>query len=160
MKPMNQKGFSLVELLMVVAIIGIATAVAIPYLTRYTQNNNLRNAARAISGDFFEYKSKATAEYRLYRMTFSIANNNYTIEQCTATGSTCTAGYANVVTKEISSFGSGITFDGGGTTVTQYIFQTRGTVTNGTLRLINNRGSTAAITTNITGKTYVQYSIQ
>lgn len=160
MKLMDQKGFSLVELMMVVAIVVIAAAVALPYLTRYTQNNNLRNAARAISGDFFEYKSRAIAEYKRYRITFDTANDNYTIEQCTATGATCAA-YSTVDTKAMSGFGTGIDITaagfGGNPTIN---FQTRGTTEAGSVTVQNSRGSTATITTNITGKTYVQYVIQ
>lgn len=159
MKLRNQKGFSLVELLMVVAIVAIAAGVAIPYLTRYTQNNNLRNAARAISGDFFEYKSKATAESRMYSITFNVAGGTYTIAQCNATGSACAAYTDLLPTKNLTSFGSGITFDAGSTTTTVYTFQTRGTVTMGTVAVQNSRGSTATITTNITGKTYVQFNM-
>jgi Tfp pilus assembly protein FimT len=134
-------------------------AIAIPQLQNYATNSRLKSAARDIMGDFFLYKERAISENRMYRIIFNVGANNYTIEQCNATGSSCAA-WTVIQTKTPASFGSNISINGPGTTVTTYIFQPRGTVTNGTLRLINNRNSTATITINITGKVSVQFNMQ
>ncbi|MDI6727736.1 MAG: prepilin-type N-terminal cleavage/methylation domain-containing protein [Thermodesulfovibrionales bacterium] len=151
MKYRGQEGFSLVELLVTIGIIAVVAAIAIPQLQSYATNSRLKSAARDVMGDIFLYKERAIAENRQYRITFNIGGNTYTIEQPPGT---------IIQTKTPTTFGNDIRISNVGTTETVYTFQTRGTVNAGTVVLINDRGSTATITTNITGRTSVQFNLQ
>lgn len=160
MKHIGQKGYSLVEALVVIAIIGIVAAIAIPQLQRYATNNNLKSAARDIMGDFFIYKERAISENRMYRINFNVAANNYTIEQCSTAGSLCAA-YTVIQAKSPTTFGNDIRIIDAAFGVNSTInFQTRGTTEAGNVVLTNSRGSTATITTNITGRAGVQFNLQ
>lgn len=150
MKIKEQKGFSLVELMIVVAILAILGAIAVPSFQRYAIDSDLKSAARDIQGDFFLYKERAIAENRQYAIAFNVGANNYTINDTPS------------ITKTPSSFRSDISLTGttGGSPIGTYEIQPRGTVAPGTISLINSRNSTATITINITGKTYVQFNMQ
>ena len=93
MKKMNKKGFTLAELLIVLAIMAILIAIAIPVFSaqlekaRHSVDNNAARSA----------KSLAEAHYMLDHVggdwkaasiscTFSEDNGNLSIKQCTATG--------------------------------------------------------------------------
>jgi prepilin-type N-terminal cleavage/methylation domain-containing protein len=147
-------GFSLVELLVVIALIAVVSAFAIPTWQRYTANANLKTAAREVMADFSNAKQQAVAEnLDFYRLTFNVAGNNYALSR-TDTGVT-------LWTKSLASFGNGIlivsvNFSGGSVVS----LRNRGTVSNGNLTLRNGLGSTAKITVNITGRTYVEYTLQ
>ncbi|MEW6740476.1 MAG: pilus assembly FimT family protein [Nitrospirota bacterium] len=162
MKHIGQKGFSLVELLVTIGIIAVVAAIAIPQLQRYATNSRLKSAARDIMGDVFLYKERAIAENRMYRIAFNIdPANTYTIEQCNNTGSSCTAGYSVIQMKTPTTFGNDIRITnaafGANSTIN---LQTRGTTEAGNVALTNGRNSTATITTNITGRTSVQFNLQ
>ncbi len=152
----RKKGFSLTELMVVIGIFAVVTAMAVPALNHYSANTNLRTAARAIASDIFMVKEKAISEDRQYRITYNAATGSYTIEQGTHSGTPYTTIQVKSVTAAASDAKiSAITFLN-----QQIVFQTRGTVTSGNLTLANRLGSTATITVNTVGRTYVQFSMQ
>jgi prepilin-type N-terminal cleavage/methylation domain-containing protein len=155
MKKMSiPKGFSLIELIIVIALISIVSAIAVPMWQRYTANTDLRAAAREVMADLANAKQQAVEEnLDVYRLTFNVAGNSYTLSR-TDTGVTSW-------TKSVASLGKGVLIGnvnfGGGSAAS---FQKRGTASMGNLTLRNGLGSTATITVNITGKSHVDYTMQ
>ncbi|GAB6270040.1 MAG: type II secretion system protein [Smithella sp.] len=147
------KGYTLVELCIVLALLAIMSTLAIPAWKNYSSNINLKTAAREVMSDLLNARQRAIEEnINTYRLTFNVANNNYTLSR-TDTGIT-------YWTKPLTSYGNGISIQSvnfnNGSTVS---FQRRGTVTMGNLVLTNLIGSTATITVQITARTYVQYNM-
>jgi len=150
------KGFSLIELLIGLAILGILAGLASLSLHRYNMNRNLQTAARDIASDFAICRQRTVAEMRRYRIVFTVDPYNassYTIQRGTATGEP----YVTIATKSPAAFGPDIRiYDAnfGGNTSSN--FYSRGTVEPGSVKLRNSRGSTAVVTVNWAGKTYVE----
>jgi prepilin-type N-terminal cleavage/methylation domain-containing protein len=147
----SKKGFTLVELIITIALVAIIGAIMGLNLHAYTLNRNLKSAARAITSDFFHCKGKAISENTRYQIDFDVANGSYTIQP----------GTPAAVTKHLSEFGPDIEFVnasfGKGHTIH---FYTRGTAAPGNINLKNSRQSNATIKVNITGRTHVAFDIQ
>jgi len=149
-------GFSLVELMIVIALIGILASISSYAWIRYVSNANLRSAARDLASDINAMKSMAVSKTdTTYTIDFNQTSNTYTM---------------NGTTVQIKSLapteqGHGSTYifslPGGGATYT-LTFLSRGTLSppSGTIELRNNRASWARITFNTTGKTYVTFGMQ
>jgi prepilin-type N-terminal cleavage/methylation domain-containing protein len=148
------RGFSLIELIIALALVALAAGIAVPQFQRYAANNDLKTAARDVSADFFNVRQMTVDNNaNVHNLTFDVDANNYSLFR----NGVIVAGWP----KSLSSFGNGIRLDsvnfGGGSVVN---FQGRGTVSMGNLRLVNRIGSAATITVNSTGRTYVQFVMQ
>jgi prepilin-type N-terminal cleavage/methylation domain-containing protein len=149
----QQKGFTLIELIIVMGIMGILATIAVPTFQNYIRNQNLKTAARGITSDFFATRERALSENVRYRITFDQAGNSYTIARGTAAG----APYVDQQTKLMTSYAPYIKVD-----ADQVVyFQTRGTVTacNFTISTTVN-GSVANIIVNFPSRTYATFTLQ
>ena len=165
----NCRGFTLIELIITLTLIVIVASIAVASFQRLAVNSSLKTAARDVASDFAQLKERAISGdrdannpgnivIRMYRISLNVAGNSYQLQQCNNEGSPC-GGWTTIQNKNLSAYANDIIF-GAGTAPPNYDFQTRGTVTNGTIVLRNGRNSTGTITINIAGRTNVKFTLQ
>jgi prepilin-type N-terminal cleavage/methylation domain-containing protein len=157
------QGFTLMELLIVMAIISVVGVIASYNWNHYVRNTELRTFARELTSDIAKLKQTAIKEELCYQITIHTASNgnNYTIER--GNSANCAAAAFTVLeTKSPASLGLRGGLDINSTTYgsDDIEFQTRGTISPGSVVMQSSTGSNATITSNVTGKTYVQYNMR
>lgn len=151
-------GFSLVELIITLVLLGIVMAIAVPSYRGWVDNSNLKGAGRMISSDFYDTRARAMAENRVYTITYNPdPTNTYRIQAAAANGLA-----AVDETRTFAEYGtvlmSGV--NGGAAAVT-ITMQPRGSAAPAaTIGLTNIRNSTGTVTVLMTGRAHVTYSMQ
>ena len=146
-KPMNKKGVTLIELVVVFVIIAIGAALLVPNIGAWLPNYRLRSATRDIVSTMRTAQMKAVSTNTQYRVDFNVGGNNYVLRYQT------TAGFVNEGVTQ--SLPTGVTFIGavfsGG--VSWAVFNTDSRSSAGTVTLQNTKGTQRNITlTSATGR--------
>jgi len=75
----NNTGFTLAELMITIAIIGIISAIAIPNMIGWVPKYRLQNAASDLRGELQATRFRAIKENREFAIFFDTANNRYQV---------------------------------------------------------------------------------
>ena len=73
----GQRGFTLVEVMIVVAIIGIFAAIALPNFLSWLPNIRLKAAARDLYSNMHKTRTEAVKTNHDWAIVFDTANNRY-----------------------------------------------------------------------------------
>ena len=152
---MSNKGVTLIELMIVIGIIGVLSAVSLYSWLGYQNNVNLKTAAGEVMSDIASCKQRSVSEGIRYRLTFSAGGNSYTIAADPFTT-------ALTQTKLLTGFGAGLSTISTTFTMGQLTFLSRGTLSGigGNVKLGISRGSEAKITVYVTGRTNVSFTMR
>ena len=129
-----QKGFTLMELMIVLALMAIMAAIAIPNYRSYMTQNRLNGAARMVMTDLMQARSLAATENVRFKVT--ISGNTYTMSRIESD---------NSETQRLSRNIQDEYFDVTMTSNQNFVFQTNGTAAAGTVTLTNPRGTRSVV---------------
>ncbi|MBE9610788.1 GspH/FimT family pseudopilin [Chitinilyticum piscinae] len=111
---MRQSGFTLIEMMVTVAVLGIALAIAVPNLSDFIARTHLKGVADNLAQDLVYARSEAARQNKTVQLSMSdgasscygLTTNNTTDCTCTITDA-ATSGYCEL--RQAGSFPSGIT---------------------------------------------------
>lgn len=109
-----QSGFSLIELIVTIVVLGISLAIAVPSFQAWLQNSQIRNAAESIQNGL--QRARAEAVTRNTSVEFVLGNNSAWIVRLPGSTSaldsrTSNEGSSNVIRTVIPATASTVTFN-------------------------------------------------
>jgi prepilin-type N-terminal cleavage/methylation domain-containing protein len=151
MKRMNKKGVTLIELVVVFAIIAIGAVLLAPNIGAWLPNYRLRSATRDIVSTMRTAQMKAVSMNTEYRVDFNVAGESYIIRYQTTAGLK-DDGVGQVLPSGVTFVNAN--FSGG---VSYAIFNSNSTASSGSVVLKNTKGSQKKITlTSSTGRVKIE----
>lgn len=130
-----KNGFSMIELIVVMALMGIVTAIALPNWNSLLPNYALNNSTRQVQSELHNIKMRAAAENIGFQFLYAQGTSSYTIQRDSKT----------LVTKPLAE----------GTTITKegtIMFSPRGTASGNRVRLRNANGVCRQVVVSSTGR--------
>ena len=82
---MNDKGFSLIEVIVVLLIIGLTIALVTPSLSRFSSTVELKASAKKISAILRYYRSEAINQGKVYQIFFDSDLNEVRVQPAAST---------------------------------------------------------------------------
>lgn len=157
----KESGFSIVELLIVMAVMAILAAIATPPLRRVARLAELKRGTQLVSSTFYRARMEAVKTASNCNIVFNVVGRSFD----SAAGNTCVIptetlpdnisfGWGPTVTKNVSGDSisgtdvDGVTFVTNNTAFFTYL----GTATTGTIYLVNELGDTMAVTISSGGR--------
>jgi general secretion pathway protein H len=149
----NDKGFTLLELMIVLAIIGVAVVLIAPTVTGSLTNLRLKTATKQLSTVLRYARSKAVSSKSIIRVIIDIDNASYSAslpenETGTKEKAVSTAFPSEIKFNQVT-VGEGVQTEG----LVQLLFYPKGNTSGGEIILENTNGRRYKITIdNLTGK--------
>ena len=149
MRKMNDKGVTLIELVVVFVIIAIGAVLLIPNIGTWLPNYRLRSATRDIVSTMRTAQMRAVSNNIQYRVNFNAADlgaaNLYVLQRDSG------AGFVN--DGAVQTLPTGITISANLLPNARAVFNADSTSSGGSITLQNTKGSTRMITlTAVTGR--------
>ena len=110
----KQDGFTIIELIVVIAVIGIIAAIAVPDFMSYLPDARLKSAARDVYSNLQMAKMGAIKSNSSWAVVFNASDGTYQV--CSGKGADNSWGGTDndvVKTVDLNDYGSGVTFGKG-----------------------------------------------
>ena len=144
----KQSGFTLIELMVIIAIMAVSAGIAIPNFLSYMPKHRLNGAARQVMGDLMAARMKAVKLNHRAKVFF-YSDHQYKICDDADNNGTVADGEGEVQLRDIQTEYSDVTFDS--SNPPDPVFSSRGTATTTTITLQNSSGL-KVITISIAGR--------
>jgi len=150
---MCHKGFTFLEVVIVIAVIGILSVIAVPGMSAFTDRLRIETTARTISTDLREVKMKSVLDRSDYTVLFDPGNNLYELsERRSNLPHGVRFGFSPGVLGPPGNPTSTPDKDGVTFTSNKAAFYSRGSNSMGTIYITNNYNVTMAISITVTGR--------
>ncbi|OQC55298.1 MAG: Fimbrial protein precursor [Deltaproteobacteria bacterium ADurb.Bin022] len=141
-------GFTLIEMMVVIAVIAVLSAIAVPSFMEYARNQRLNGAARQVYTDLMNARQQAVTENKKIIVQF-VNNHQYQFVRDNDASETVTTGDETLVLRDIQPEYSDVTFSAGFNPA----FRPNGTGKNPVITLTSSStGKTKCITISTAGR--------